>query len=90
VPIPTLTAEVAVLELVGYARDEVIGATHRRLTQPQKSVSFHSRSFSGSATRTVFMLEHQTYSFSAKIGKSIGLNSPLEGSDSVQMTTVVL
>ena len=36
------------------------------------------------------MLEHQKYSFSAKIGKSIKLKLPFEGSDSVQMTAVVL
>ena len=36
------------------------------------------------------MLEHQTYSCSAKIGKSIRLKLPLEGSDSVQIIAVVL
>lgn len=64
--------------------------TDRRLYSAKKSVSFHSRSFEGSATRTDFRLEHQTYSDSAKIGKSIKLKLPFEGSDSVQMTAVVL
>src|ERR1039458_8712096 len=64
--------------------------TDRCRHSAQKSVSFHSRSFDGSATWTNFMLEHQTYSCSAKIGKSIKLKLPLEGSDSVQMTAVIL